>query len=79
MKFMKQEGDVSVENNQESLPDFHNMSKDWTEQYEKNNQKSEDKISTESQETEVTNKTEEELTVADNWIDEFQKESTSSG
>ncbi|KAK1122500.1 hypothetical protein K0M31_009720 [Melipona bicolor] len=78
MKFMKQEGDVSIENNQESLPDFHNMSKDWTEQYEKDNQKSEDKISTESQETEVTNKIEEELTVADNWIDEFQKESTSS-
>lgn len=78
MKFMKQEGDVSIENNQESLPDFHNMSKDWTEQYEKDNQKSEDKISNENQETEVTNKIEEELTVADNWIDEFQKESTSS-
>ncbi|KAK9302172.1 hypothetical protein QLX08_005768 [Tetragonisca angustula] len=78
MKFMKQEGDVSIENNQESLPDFHNMSKDWTEQYEKDNQKSEDKISTENQETEVTNKIEEELTVADNWIDEFQKGSTSS-
>ncbi|CAD1480983.1 unnamed protein product, partial [Heterotrigona itama] len=78
MKFMKQEGDVSIENNQESLPDFHNTSKDWTEQYEKDNQKSKDKISTKSQETEVTNKIEEELTVTDNWIDEFQKESTSS-
>ncbi|XP_043512296.1 peroxisomal targeting signal 1 receptor isoform X2 [Frieseomelitta varia] len=78
MKFMKQEGDVSIENNQESLPDFHNMSKDWTEQYEKDNQKSENKISTENQEIEVTNKIKEELTVTDNWIDEFQKESTSS-
>lgn len=79
MKFMKQEGDVPIKNNEESLPDVQNTSKDWTEQYEKDNQKTEDKISTNnSQENEVTAKI-EEVAAASNWIDEFQKENISSG
>ncbi|XP_071867784.1 peroxisomal biogenesis factor 5 [Bombus fervidus] len=79
MKFMKQEGDVPIKNNEESLPDVQNTSKDWTEQYEKDNQKTEDKISiNNSQENEVTAKEEEEVAVASNWIDEFQKENISS-
>ncbi|XP_076765464.1 peroxisomal biogenesis factor 5 isoform X2 [Xylocopa sonorina] len=76
MKFMKQEGEIPLENNQEALPDIHNTNKDWTEQYEKDNQTSnEDKTSTDSsQENEVK----EELAVAANWIDEFQKENALS-
>lgn len=81
MKFMKQEGDVPIKKNEESLPDVQNTSKDWTEQYEKDNQKTEDKISTnDSQENEVTAKVEEEeVAAATNWIDEFQEENISSG
>lgn len=80
MKFMKQEGDISVENDQESLPDFQGSSEEWTEQFEKSNKKSEDKVSDNNTEKdEVSNKVEKEQIVADNWIDEFQKESTSSG
>ncbi|XP_043597465.1 peroxisomal targeting signal 1 receptor isoform X2 [Bombus pyrosoma] len=81
MKFMKQEGDVPIKNNEESLPDVQNTSKDWIEQYEKDNQKIEDKISTNnSQENEVTAKVEEEeeVAAASNWINEFQKENISS-
>ncbi|XP_017766590.1 PREDICTED: peroxisomal targeting signal 1 receptor isoform X2 [Eufriesea mexicana] len=81
MKFMKQEGDIPVENNQESLPDLHNASKEWIEQYDNDNETSEDKISiSDSQENEVANKQQigEELAVAGNWIDEFQKEDISS-
>ncbi|CAL7950723.1 unnamed protein product [Xylocopa violacea] len=75
MKFMKQEGEIPLENNQEPLPDLHDASKDWTEQYEKDNQTSEDKTSTDSsQENEVK----EELAAAGNWIDEFQKENALS-
>ncbi|CAK9819452.1 Peroxisomal targeting signal 1 receptor [Anthophora quadrimaculata] len=80
MKFMKQEGeDNPVENTEESLPDIHSKSKDWTEQYEKDNEKSEDKSSTDSnEENEVLNKVEEDSTAAGNWIDEFQKETASA-
>lgn len=80
MKFMKQEGDIPAENNQESLPDFPNASKEWIEQYDNDNETSEDKVSiSDSQENEVTNKQqiEEESAVAGNWIDEFQKEVSS--
>lgn len=79
MKFMKQEGDVPIKSYKESLPDVQNTSKNWTEQYEKDNQKTEDKISTNnSQENEVTAKV-EEVAAASNWIGEFQKENISSG
>ncbi|KOC66449.1 Peroxisomal targeting signal 1 receptor [Habropoda laboriosa] len=79
MKFMKQEGDIPIENNQESLPDLHNTSKDWIEQHEKDNQKPEDKTSTNNnEESEVLSTVEKDLTVAGNWIDEFQKENASS-
>ncbi|CAK9812427.1 Peroxisomal targeting signal 1 receptor [Anthophora plagiata] len=80
MKFMKQEEeDDPVENTEESLPDLHSKSKDWTEQYEKDNEKSEDKTSTNSnEENEVVNKVEEDSTAAGNWIDEFQKETASA-
>ncbi|XP_076679355.1 peroxisomal biogenesis factor 5 isoform X1 [Andrena cerasifolii] len=79
MKFMKQEGDVPIDSNQESLPDFDNTSKEWTEQYEANDEKSAEKVSDNSnEEDEVLSKVEEELAVAGNWIDEFQKDNTAS-
>lgn len=77
MKFMKQEGEISIENNQDSLPN--DTSKKWIEQYKKDNEKSEDTISSVNQENEMINKVEEELAVAGNWIDEFQKENVSTG
>ncbi|XP_003690158.1 peroxisomal targeting signal 1 receptor [Apis florea] len=76
MKFMKQEGEISIENNQDSLPN--DTSKKWIEQYKKDNEKSEDTISSVNQENEMINKVEEELAVAGNWIDEFQKENVST-
>ena len=79
MKFMKQEGEIPIENNQDSLPNFHDTSKKWIEQYKKDNQKSEDIISSVNRENEMINKVEEELAVAGNWIDEFQKENVSTG
>lgn len=79
MKFMKQEGEIPIENNQDSLPNFHDTSKKWIEQYKKDNQKCEDIISSVNRENEVINKVEEELAVAGNWIDEFQKENVSTG
>lgn len=80
MKFMTQEGDIPIENIEESLPDFHGTSKDWTEQYEADNQKSEEKVSiNNNKEDRVLNKVEEEAAVAGNWIDEFQEESDAPG
>ncbi|XP_054001989.1 peroxisomal targeting signal 1 receptor [Hylaeus anthracinus] len=80
MKFMKQEGDIPVDSNEESLPDFHTTSDEWTEQFENNNEKSEDKASSNSdQEGEIVDKVEEgEIAVAGRWIDEFQEENVSS-
>lgn len=78
MKYMKQEEDDSADNNQESLPDFYSTSKEWEEQYERN-ENSVEKASSDSQENKVLNKVEEELAAVGNWIDEFQKEDTSSG
>lgn len=79
MKFMKQEGDILVDNDQESLPDLQDSSKEWTEQFEKINEQSENKVSdNNTQEDEILNKVEKESVVVDKWIDEFQKESTSS-
>ncbi|XP_076180985.1 peroxisomal biogenesis factor 5 isoform X2 [Ptiloglossa arizonensis] len=78
MKFMKQEGDIPIDTNEESLPDFHITSEEWTEQCKRNNEKSEDKTSSNSdQEGEVLSKAEEELAVAGRWINEFQKENVS--
>lgn len=78
MKFMKQEGDIPIEDYQQSLPEVHTTSKDWTEEFEKDNQKSEDKTTTNSsKENETANETKEELAVAGTWIDEFQKEVSS--
>lgn len=77
MKYMKQEEDDSADNNQESLPDFYSTSKEWEEQYERN-ENSVEKASSDSQENKVLNKVEEELAAVGNWIDEFQKEDTSS-
>lgn len=80
MKFMKQEGDIPIDTNEESLPDFHITSEEWTEQCKRNNEKSEDKTSSNSdQEGEVLSKAEEELAVAGRWINEFQKENVSLG
>lgn len=80
MKFMKQEGDVPIDSNQGSLPGFDNTSREWTEQYEGNFEKSAEKVSDNSnQEDELLSKVEEELAVAGNWIDEFQKDNTASG
>ncbi|XP_043252745.1 peroxisomal targeting signal 1 receptor isoform X2 [Colletes gigas] len=79
MKFMQQEGDIPLDSNEKSLPDFHTTSEEWTEQYENSNEKSEDKTSSNSdQEVEVPNKVEEELAVAGRWVNEFQKEDASS-
>ncbi|XP_076633742.1 peroxisomal biogenesis factor 5 isoform X1 [Colletes latitarsis] len=79
MKFMQQEGDIPLDSNEKSLPDFHTTSEEWTEQYENSNEKSEDKTSSNSdQEVEVLNKVEEELAVAGKWVNEFQKEDASS-
>ncbi|XP_026666782.1 peroxisomal targeting signal 1 receptor isoform X2 [Ceratina calcarata] len=74
MKFMKQEGDTPIEDHQQSLPESPTTSKDWTEEYETDAQKSGDNTSTEN---EITNKAQEELAVAGSWIDEFAKEVSS--
>ncbi|XP_076242376.1 peroxisomal biogenesis factor 5 isoform X2 [Calliopsis andreniformis] len=76
MKFMKQ--DAPVDDNQESLPDLHSTSKEWEEQYDKDEETALEKTSTEnSPENKVSDNAEEELAAAGSWIDEFQKENAS--
>lgn len=74
MKFMKQEGDIPLENNQ--LANLDGGIEEWIEQY--TDQQETNAVDSVKDDNTVSNKVEEDLQVAGSWIDEFVKENPSA-
>lgn len=78
MKFMKQEGDIPIESKQ-TLLNLDDASEEWVEQYI-NRRKTESTEATNVNDNDtILNKVEEELEAAGTWVNEYEKDSLSTG